>query len=84
MTQRGRRRRASRAACLAVSAAVLLGVTMLPASAQQQRNGDAYQQWEKMPKQQRDRILREQERYRHLPPGEQERLRREYEQRHQN
>ena len=63
-------------------AAVLSALTLAPAAMANQRDGQgAYQQWEKMPPQQRDRILQEQQRFKRLPPGEQERLRREYEQR---
>ncbi len=81
MTQRERRRRHARAAALALSAALLLGVAWLPEASAQAQRDNAYQQWEQLPPQQRERILREQERFRRLPPGEQERLRREYEQR---
>ena len=52
-----------------------------PALANQRDGRGAYQQWERMPQQQRERILQEQERFKRLPPSEQERLRREYEQR---
>lgn len=68
---------------VAAIAAVLSTWVLAPAAMANQRDGQgSYQQWEKMPPQQRDRILQEQQRFKRLPPGEQERLRREYEQRH--
>lgn len=68
--------------CAAIAAALSTWV-LSPAALANQRDGQgAYQQWEKMPQQQRERILQEQQRFKRLPPGEQERLRREYEQQH--
>ncbi|MGC8506926.1 MAG: DUF3106 domain-containing protein [Thiomonas sp.] len=67
---------------VAIVAALSAGV-FSPAARANQRDGQgSYQQWERMPPQQRDRILQEQQRFKRLPPGEQERLRREYEQQH--
>jgi|YelNatPaOPRAMG01_1025707.scaffolds.fasta_scaffold04041_5 nitrate reductase cytochrome c-type subunit len=68
----------------AAIAAALSAWVFSPAALANQRDeqAGAYQQWEKMPPQQRDRILQEQQRFKRLPPGEQERLRREYEQQH--
>ena len=64
-------------------AAALSAWVLAPAAMANQRDGQgSYRQWEQMPPQQRDRILQEQQRFKRLPPGEQERLRREYEQRH--
>lgn len=74
-------RRRARAAALGLGAALLLAVAWLPEASAQMHRDNAYQQWEQLPPQQRERILREQERFRRLPPAEQERLRREYEQR---
>lgn len=72
-----------RTALATALAAALSALALAPAASASQRDGQgAYQQWEKMPPQQRDRILQEQQRFKRLPPGEQERLRREYEQRH--
>ncbi|MBN8776289.1 MAG: hypothetical protein B7Z79_01655 [Thiomonas sp. 20-64-9] len=70
------------AAAIAISAFGVM--VMAPTASANQRDGQgAYQQWERMPPQQRERILQEQERFKRLPPSEQERLRREYQQRRQ-
>ncbi|MGC9163060.1 MAG: DUF3106 domain-containing protein [Thiomonas sp.] len=67
---------------MAAMVAVLGGLMLCPAaSAKEHDVQGAYQQWERMPPQQRERILQEQQRFKRLPPSEQERLRREYEQR---
>lgn len=71
------------AAAITISA---FGVMMMmaPTASANQRDGQgAYQRWERMPPQQRERILQEQERFKRLPPSEQERLRREYQQQRQ-
>ncbi len=64
-------------------ALTLLGALALSqaAAANPRDERGSYQQWEQMPQQQRERILQEQQRFKRLPPSEQERLRREYEQR---
>ncbi|CUA99595.1 DUF3106 domain-containing protein [Thiomonas bhubaneswarensis] len=63
--------------CIALAGATGLA----PLASANQRDGQGgYQRWERMPPQQRERILQEQERFKRLPPSEQERLRREYEQ----
>lgn len=67
---------------MAAVVAVLGVLTLCPAASAKEHDGQgAYQQWERMPPQQRERILQEQQRFKRLPPSEQERLRREYEQR---
>lgn len=71
-----------RTAMAAAMVSVLGALTLAPAATAAQRDGrGSYQQWEQMPQQQRERILQEQQRFKRLPPSEQERLRREYEQR---
>lgn len=75
---------ALRRTVLAVMLAEL--VTALPAVANPNPSGGAQwnqrmQQWERMPPDRRQRILREQQRYQSLSPQEQKRLREQYRER---
>lgn len=65
-----------------LTAALAAASVLIPAAMANPRDKQgAYQQWEQMPAEQRERILQEQQRFKRLPPSEQERLRHEYEQR---
>lgn len=66
--------------------AVLGLTTAAPAMAQHEREekgpqwNQRMQQWERLPPERRERILKEQQRYQRLPPEEQQRLRQQYQQ----
>lgn len=68
-------------------ALAMVGLTAAaPAMAQHEREergpqwNQRMQQWERLPPERRERILKEQQRYQRLPPEEQQRLRQQYQQ----